>query len=297
MRNEQPSPEPEAETDTAPTSIIDAYLNAWRRMFDYTGVSTRREYWVFILAHWLVLFPTIGFLSGAWIFETNTATWLFAGFLNFGHMGIALVVSIPLTIRRVRDATSSGWFTFLWLAGPLLLLGIAACPRYDARRLASLPDRYWDIWRKSADYLGVSKRQEFWPFTLINTVIVFAIITLAVLLLYTVPNATNNSTQAGFGIIVTGFWIILALLFLAAIPWFPLAVRRVRDATGSGWVAIVGLVFFPLSLIVIAIIALLPSRESDTIGFDRMEARTRQEPEQREAEDPWARPPQSNRGG
>lgn len=297
MRYEQPSSETEAETETAPVSIVDAYVNAWRRIFDYTGVSTRREYWVFNIAHWFVLLPTIGFLSGAWIFETNTATWLLAGFLNFGHIAIALIVSIPLTIRRVRDATSSGWFTFLWFAGPMLLLGIAACPRYDARELASLPDRYWDIWRKSADYLGVSKRQEFWPFTLINTVIVLAIITLAVLLLYTVPNTTSNSTQATWGIFFTTSFIIIALFSLASIPWIPLAVRRIRDATGSGWVAMVGIVMFPLSLIVIAIICLIPSRETETFDFDRIEARTKTEPEQREAEDPWASPPQNRAGG
>ena len=79
MRYEQPSPETEAETETAPVSIVDAYLNAWRRVFDYTGVSTRREYWVFILAHWLLLFPVIGFSSAAWFFEENWATQTLAG--------------------------------------------------------------------------------------------------------------------------------------------------------------------------------------------------------------------------
>lgn len=42
---------------------VDAYLNAWRRAFDYGGVSTRREYWVYVITHWFVLFPVIGFIA------------------------------------------------------------------------------------------------------------------------------------------------------------------------------------------------------------------------------------------
>ena len=400
---------PTQSSEPAPLGIVDAYLNAWRRVFDYTGVSTRREYWSFVLTHWLVLFPVIGFFSGAWIFEANWMMTTVAGVLVFGHMAVAGIVSLSLTIRRVRDATSSGWFTFLIIANPWLILGIACCPRYDAKALSNLPDGYWDVWRKTADYLGVSKRGEFWSFSLINTVITAALITVAIVALNTVPNSTqevigtnftgsvllflavaivpwlpllirrvrdatssgwftflifanpwlilgiaccprydakslanlpdgywdvwrktadylgvskrgefwtfslinlvvtaaviafailvlvtvpgttNNSTQATFGVIFTGMLVILTLLTVAAVPWVPLLVRRCRDATGSGWVAIVGFVFIPLSLIAVAIICLLPSRESETPAGGRVAARARPEPEEREDDDPWAR--------
>lgn len=280
---------PTQSSEPAPISIVDAYLNAWRRVFDYRGVSTRREYWAFVLTHWLVLFPVIGFFSGAWIFEANWMMTALAGTIVFGHMAVAGIVSLSLTIRRVRDATSSGWFTFLIFANPWLILGIAACPRYDAKALANLPDRYWDVWRKTADYLGVSKRGEFWSFSLINLVVTAAVIAIAILLLVTLPGTTNNSTQAAFGVIFTGMFVILLLLTVAAVPWVPLLVRRCRDATGSGWVAIVGFVFIPLSLVAAAIICLLPSREPDTPARDRVAARPRPEPEEREDDDPWAR--------
>lgn len=279
--------QPTQTSEPARLGIVDAYLLAWRRVFDYRGVSTRREYWSFVLTHWLVLFPVIGFFSGAWIFEANWAMTALAGILVFGHMAVAMIVSLSLTIRRVRDATSSGWFTFLIFANPWLIVGIACCPRYDAKALANLPDRYWDVWRKTADYLGVSKRGEFWPFTLINMVITVAVIVVAILVFVTVPSTTSNATQAAFGVIFTGFYVILLLLTVALVPWIPLVVRRCRDATGTGWVAIVGFVFIPLSLIAVAIICLLPTRQQETSSRDRVAARAR--PEQREADDPWAR--------
>ena len=276
-------------SEPAPLGVVDAYLAAWRRVFDYRGVSGRREYWSFVLTHWLVLFPVVGFLSGAWIFEANWMMTTVAGVLVFGHMAVAGIVSLSLTIRRVRDATSSGWFALLIFANPWLILGIAACPRYDAAELSKLPDRYWDVWRKTADYLGVSKRGEFWSFSLINLVVTVAIIVLAILILVTVPGNTSNSTQAAFGVLFTGMFVILLLLTVAAVPWVPLVVRRCRDATGTGWVAIVGFVLLPLSLIAVAIICLLPSREPATPAGDRVAARPRTEPEEREADDPWAR--------
>lgn len=281
--------QPDQNFEPAPIGIVDSYLAAWRRVFDYRGVSTRREYWSFVLTHWLILFPVIGFFSGAWIFEANWAMTALADILVFGHMAVAGIVSLSLTIRRVRDATSSGWFAFLFFANPWLILGIACCPRYDAKALANLPDRYWDVWQKTADYLGVSKRGEFWPFTLINMIVTVAVIIIAILLLVTVPNTTSNSTQASFGVIFTGVYVILLVLTVAAVPWTALLVRRCRDATGSGWVAIVGFVFIPLSLIAVAIICLLPTRQQETSARDRAGARARPEPEQREADDPWAR--------
>ena len=253
-------------TGTEPTplqpGIINAYLSAWRRMFDYSGVSTRQEYWVFVPLHWIILFPLHGFLSGAWIFETNVWTEelvasllllhgvpaFLAASLLLLHGVPAFLASVSLTVRRVRDATGSGCFVFLMLLNPCLILGIAACPARDAAYLDGLAAGYWNVWRKSADYLGVAKRVEFWPFTLINLVAWVAVVAVAPGALVAVADSLEVALIAAIGLVV-------ALSSLLAIPWVPLVVRRVRDATGKNSISLLGV--FPLVLVPVILLTFL----------------------------------------
>ncbi len=277
-------------TGTEPTpsqpGIINAYLSAWRRMFDYRGVSTRQEYWVFVPLHWIILFPLHGFLSGAWIFETNTWTEALAASLLLLHGVPAFLASVSLTVRRVRDATGSGWFVFLMLVNPYLILGIAACPARDAAHLDGLTVGYWNVWRKSADYLGIAKRVEFWPFSLINLVAFVAVVAVALVYLERVA----DSREVAF--IAIGLVVVLSLLL--AIPWVPLVVRRVRDATGTGWIALVGLIpFFGLGQLALIVVCLFPTRQASDPAYSgepTMGASEDQsEPAQYDDDDPWAR--------
>lgn len=273
-------------SDTDPTparpSLVQAYLSVWRRIFDYRGVSTRTEYWVFVVVHWVILFPTLGFFSGAWIFETNTLTWVLTGAFLAAHGIAAFLASFSLSVRRVRDATGSGWFVLLMLLNPYLILGIAACPARDAAHLDGLGAGYWNVWRKSADYLGVAKRVEFWPFTLINLVVLVAAIAVG---LFYLGNELQIGEAAWFTII-----LVFALLMLLMIPWVPLVVRRVRDATGTGWVALVGLVpILGLGQLALLIVCLIPTRQvSDADQQTAKDLQDTQQSEQYDADDPWA---------
>lgn len=274
-------------TPTHPTSsglsIINAYLNAWRRMFDYRGVSTRQEYWVFVPLHWIVLFPVLGFLAGAWIFETNALTEALTGLVLLTHGVAAFLASLSLTVRRVRDATGSGWFTLLVLVNQFLILGIAACPARDTRYLDGLMAGYWNVWRKTADYLGVARRVEFWPFTLINLVALVAVVAVGLVYL----NSVADSRGAAWFAIA----LVVVLWLLLLIPWVPLAVRRVRDATGTGWIALVGLI--PLGALAILVICLFPTRQASDPAYSGErtagESQDKAEPAQYDEDDPWAR--------
>ena len=266
--------------------LVQAYLSARRRMFDYRGVSTRTEYWVFVPLHWIVLFPTLGFFAGAWIFETNDLTMALTGSFLAIHGIAAFLASFALSVRRVRDATGSGWFVLLMLFNPYLILGIAACPARNAAYWAGLSAGYWNVWRKSADYLGVAKRVEFWPFTLINFVVLAALIAVGLIYLGNV----QQSGEAAWGTII----LVFVLVMLLSIPSVPLVVRRVRDATGTGWVALVGLIpFFPFAQLVLLIICLFPTRQvSDPAYADQrtsQDVQDRPRSEGYDEDDPWAR--------
>ena len=279
-----PQPEPSS-------NLVDVYVSGWRRMFDYRGTSTRTEYWVFVPVTW-ILWAVIGFAAGASIFETGVAAGL-AGVILWGYALVAFLVLVPITVRRVRDATGSGWFTFLFLVFPPLLVGIALCPRYDRARLDMLSGGYWDVWRKSADYLGVAKRGEFWPFTLINLVLMAAVFVAAFLFV-----TTYGAFQQPANWPDEAYWQIFRAIFLVsavvipigaifAVPGTAVLVRRVRDATSSGWVALVA--YAPwVGGLALLVITILPSRQQPGATPESVPQRT-PVPEQREEADPWAR--------
>ena len=249
-------------------------------------MSTRREYWVFVIAHWLILAPAIALLS--WVFATNSTVYALTVIAFLSHFAIASIVSLPLTIRRVRDATSSGWFTFLVFASPGLILAIACCSRYDAKSLANIPGGYWDVWRKSADYLGLAKRGEFWGFTLTNLAALIALIAFGNLVLFA-GSVGNDDSFLMLRLIVSSLYLAaLSYVLVSSWPWSALVVRRVRDVTNTGWLTLVALLF-PFGTLAVLIICLIPSRKQKLPTHAPVDARESVELATYEDDDPWGR--------
>lgn len=103
----------------AQTSAIALILSTFRRMFDYTGRSTRAEFWTFCLLFWLM-----------GLFTSRVR------FLLFLMLPVALAY-IPLSVRRLRDAGLSPWPALLpWCALPA---GFLSLPSWlDSEPLAQL---------------------------------------------------------------------------------------------------------------------------------------------------------------
>lgn len=74
--------------------LITAFTSAWEKSFDFSGRSTRGDYWWFTLANIIV---TVG---------VNIASLLGRFFYALAviYMIAAIVPSLSLTIRRLRDA-------------------------------------------------------------------------------------------------------------------------------------------------------------------------------------------------
>ena len=224
------------------------YGGVWGKTPDWLSRSARTEYWMFVLFNTLIFVGSFIALS---IWDTVTGfpasllrSWgysdEFAGWASGVMVFVLLVLStplLPLLVRRVRDATGSGWVAlFLFptsLVNPFLFFVITVWPSRDAERLGRLSGGYWDVWRKTADYVGVARRGEFWLFTLINSAVIFGGAGLVAALYYSQPD--RSGTPIGLVLVPVILWALVASYFAWSIPWFSLAVRRVRDATGSGW--------------------------------------------------------------
>ena len=239
MQYNPTNPEP---TPARP-SLVQAYLSAWRRTFDFQGVSTRIEYWSFVLINWSV-FVLVGPLFLGLSSESTISLIIFLFWV------ILVVPSLSVLIRRVRDATGSGWFTFI----PAAALGATFFPARDRQRLDELGTGYQDVWRRSADYLGYANRTEFWAFVAINLGMLFGVAVIAFLSLVVADESPNGASFFFF----YAAWAVLMVFFVALyVAGFPLVIRRVRSATGSGWWYLIVVIPW-IGLLVLLVFFLLP---------------------------------------
>ena len=88
-------------------NMIDAVKDGFNRYADFSGISTRAQYWYFILA-------------------TNLAS--FAGSLIVGDMVgnlislVAVLPTIAVAVRRMHDVGKSGWFVLVPIYNFVLLV-------------------------------------------------------------------------------------------------------------------------------------------------------------------------------
>lgn len=87
-----------------------AYLDFWRRCFDYKGVSTRREFWLPFGIH-VAIAAVIVMLILIETYEAGIVALILAAYLI-----LSAVPFISLSVRRLHDVGKSGWWFFLWFA-------------------------------------------------------------------------------------------------------------------------------------------------------------------------------------
>lgn len=87
------------------TPLVQYFVEAWQRSFDYTGRSKRPEYWWFYLANFL-----LGLILGLLSNVSDIFGWIVSVYAP-----ASIVPSLPLTIRRLRDAGKPWPWIFLLL--------------------------------------------------------------------------------------------------------------------------------------------------------------------------------------
>lgn len=101
------------------------YKDFWKRAFDFSGVSSLREYWLPVGLHLgLLLFALVWYL---FFKEKNDFTIPF--WIVIIYLVIAIVPFVALTVRRLRDTGFSGLWALLLLfvgAGTCVVLALCA---------------------------------------------------------------------------------------------------------------------------------------------------------------------------
>ena len=114
--------------------MINAYKNFFKGYVDFTGRSTRSEYWWIWLGNMILLVPFYSVYFKALANPRNEAVLMALGGIAIIYMifGIALFLpGLALTVRRLRDA-GFHWalifIIFIPMVGPLVLLVLLAMP-------------------------------------------------------------------------------------------------------------------------------------------------------------------------
>ena len=95
--------------------MIDALKDGFNRFADFSGVSTRSQYWYFILG-------------------TSIASVIAQ--VSFGDLGgnlvslITLIPTIAVAVRRMHDVGKSGWFILVPIYNIILLVTPSKGPNY-----------------------------------------------------------------------------------------------------------------------------------------------------------------------
>ncbi len=102
--------------------MLNSYISAWKRPFDFQGKSTRKEYWHFVILNLIVtVISYVLFLSA--IALTNGINSSFSVVMSMplyliSSIGLLLFfgsiwIALPLTVRRIRDVGMSWKWIFL----------------------------------------------------------------------------------------------------------------------------------------------------------------------------------------
>ena len=114
--------------------MINAYKNFFKGYVDFTGRSTRSEYWWIWLGNMILLVPFYSVYFKALANPRNEAALMALGGIAIIYMifGIALFLpGLALTVRRLRDAGfhwALVFIIFIPMVGPLALLVLLAMP-------------------------------------------------------------------------------------------------------------------------------------------------------------------------
>ena len=114
--------------------MINAYKSFFKGYVDFTGRSTRSEYWWIWLTNMILLVPFYSSYFKALANPRNETALMALGGIAIIYMIFGLALMLPmlaLTVRRLRDA-GFHWalifVIFIPMVGPLALLALLAMP-------------------------------------------------------------------------------------------------------------------------------------------------------------------------
>lgn len=87
------------------------YLKCWKQYADFSGRARRKEYWIFSLINYIIIF----FLYILQIVMIESTLWLIFPIIFFLYAVAVLLPGLAVSIRRLHDIGKSGWWYLIYL--------------------------------------------------------------------------------------------------------------------------------------------------------------------------------------
>jgi len=128
------------DSNVASLGMWDCYIKAFKNYGTFTGRASRREYWYFALAHFIVTFLfslLITIVARAEIASLSNLVASISGIYHFA----SIIPYWALAVRRLHDIDKSGWNIFLLF---IPLIGGIWLLVYECTRGTIGPNQYGD---------------------------------------------------------------------------------------------------------------------------------------------------------
>ena len=87
------------------------YLKCWKQYADFSGRARRKEYWIFSLINYIIIF----FLYILQIVMIKSTLWLIFPIIFFLYAVAVFLPGLAVNIRRLHDIGKSGWWYLIYL--------------------------------------------------------------------------------------------------------------------------------------------------------------------------------------
>lgn len=94
--------------------MFEAFIDSWKKIIDYKGTATRKQYWSVVLID--VLLFVIAFVFSLCYVLTEVVGFIILVRIIEVYLLVAMIPLVSLTVRRLHDTGRSGWWTCLLLA-------------------------------------------------------------------------------------------------------------------------------------------------------------------------------------
>ena len=87
------------------------YLKCWKQYADFSGRARRKEYWIFSLINYIIIF----FLYILQIVMIESSLWLIFPIIFFLYAVSVFLAGLAVNIRRLHDIGKRGWWYLIYL--------------------------------------------------------------------------------------------------------------------------------------------------------------------------------------
>ena len=123
--------------------MIESYKDFWKKAFDFRGKTSRRDYWLYVLANTIIGF-IFGFINVSSLYIDENIYFFITG-CTYIYIFASMIPSWSISIRRLRDSGTRWQYIFIIffpIAGAIYFVYLLCLPSSDSESDKAMDDEY-----------------------------------------------------------------------------------------------------------------------------------------------------------